>query len=223
MSILYNYCPESKKGYNMSASVWTSEAIGEALGSVHLDGSSWLVDNWHRTYHDVVVTLVDCILHDYGWSRVTNNLEIVNELMEWVNATTDWRRIIEGNDVAMFPKVLFELKRFLLVNMDKEFCETVTRLSYQAVSEVNGELYHRSLQSCKAEYGVFRFRCVVGENLLKQLRRHLQVSESEFQDVYGECLLEDVDCCDELLIEMLVSGHLRGAVRSYKIEGEYYG
>ena len=83
-------------------------------------------------------------------------------------------------------------------------------------------LYERSLRSYKAEYGVFRFRCVVGDNLLRLLRRHLQVSEYEFESVYGEGLFYDHDFCDDLLVEMLVTGHLRGAVRSYKIEREYY-
>ena len=205
----------------MAVGVWSSESIGEALGNVHLDGSSWLVNNWHYQYRDLIINLVDCISYDYGWQRVTDNLELVDELMSWVDSTPDWKCIIESGDVAMFPPVLDKVKHFLMVNTDKEFCETINQLSYQA-KVTNSEFYHKQLQSCRAEYGVFRFRCVIGDNLFKLLRRHLQVTEFEFQNVYGECLLDDPDSCDELLIEMLVTGHLRGSVRSYKIEEEYY-
>jgi len=206
----------------LTATVWTSEAIGQALGSVHLDGSSWLVNNWRRDYRDLKFFLVDCIRYNHGWDRVTSKPEAVGKLLEWVKVTPDWERIIRDDDVAMFPPVLRRFKVFLMVNMDKEFCESVNRLSYLAVNGENRELYHRSLQSLRASYGVFRFRCVIGDNLFKVLRRHLQVSLDEFESVYGEALLEDLDCCDELLIEMLVSGRLRGSVRSYKIEREYY-
>jgi len=207
----------------MSSSVWSSDAIAKALCSVHLDGSSWLVDTWSRRYNELQITLVDCIQYNYGWHRITDNPDVIDEIIGWAEETPDWRRIIESSDVAMFPPILKELKRYLMVNTDKDFCEAVNRLSYQAVhNKEMGDFYHKQLQSCKAEYGVFRFRCVIGDNLFKLLRRHLQVTEYEFETVYGECLLADPDCCDELLIEMLVSGHLRGAVRSYKIEREYY-
>lgn len=200
----------------------SSEAIGRGLEHLHLDGSSWLVCNWHREYADLKFDLVDSIRYNYAWHRVTSNHDAVQSLLEWVDITPDWERIIDEDDVAMFPPVLDKLKSFYLVNVDKDFCEDVTRLSYICMSGDVSELYHRSLSSCRAEYGVFRFRAWVGDNLFKSLRRHLQVTLDEFTNVYGESLLDDPDCCDELLVEMLVTGHLRGAVRSYKIEKEYY-
>ena len=218
MSILSDYC---LMGCDCFMATLSSEAIGRGLESIHLDGSSWLVCNWHREYADLKFDLLDSIQYNYAWHRVTGDLDAVDSLLEWVDVTPDWERIISEDDVAMFPSVLDRLKSFYLVNVDKDFCEDVSRLSY-IVHCGGGELYCRSLSSCRAEYGVFRFRAWVGDNLFRSLRRHLQVTLEEFTSVYGEALLDDHDCCDELLVEMLVTGHLRGAVRSYKIEGEYY-
>lgn len=200
----------------------SSEAIGRSLENVHLDGSSWLVSNWHREYADLKFDLADSIRYNYAWHRVTEDPLVVSVLLEWASVTPDWERIISEDDVAMFPPVLSRLKSFYLVNVDKDFCEAVTRLSYMSCFGEFPELYHRNLQFCRAEYGVFRFRSVVGDNLFRSLRRHLQMSLDEFESVYGEALLDDPDCCDDLLVEMLVTGHLRGAVRAYKIEREYY-
>lgn len=204
------------------AALLSCEAIGRGLGSIHLDGSSWMIHNWHRDYADLKFDLIDSIKYNYAWHRITEDQEFVCKVLEWAESTSDWERILEEDDVAMFPPILNSLKSFYLVNVDKDFCETVSQLSYNVLFGECSELYHRSLQSCKAEYGVFRFRAVIGDNLFKLLCRHLQVSVDEFTTVYGEALLYDHDCCDELLIEMLVTGHLYGSVRAYKIEKEYW-
>ena len=203
----------------------TPEGIARMLSNIPMDGSSWLIPNWRYTYRHMKYDLINTLKYDVGWQKISSNTEAIKQIKEWRDTTSNWQKIIETDDVAMFPLCLKKMKQYYMVNMDKEYCETVNRLSWQAKKNHhgNGQLYHRILNDFKAEYGVFRFRCVIGDNLYKVLRRHLVVTDDEFTSTYGNRLLDDSDCCDELLIEMLVRGRLSGAVRSYKIEGEFFG
>ena len=195
------------------------ESIARSLEHLRLDGSSWLIDNWQKEWRILKYDLIQAIKYDCNWQKISSNKKAIAEVKKWASEVTTWETIIITNDVAMFPKCLRQLKRLYLTHMDKEYCETVTRLSYNAQEN---ELYHRALQSYRAEYGVFRLCSIIGYNLYNQLRRHLQVSDEEFTATYGERLLDDLSCCDEMIIEMLVNGRLTGAVRSYKIEAEFF-
>ena len=196
------------------------ESIARSLEHLRLDGSSWLINNWQKEWRILKYDLIQAIKYDCNWQKISSNKQAIDELKRWASEVPTWETIINTNDIAMFPKCLKQLKRLYLCQMDKEYCETVTRLSYAASKD--NELYHRALQSYRAEYGVFRLCSVIGYNLYNQLRRHLQVSDEEFTATYGERLLDDLSCCDEMIIEMLVNGRLTGAVRSYKIEAEFF-
>lgn len=195
-------------------------SIGRSLE--HLGRNSWLLPNPTRDFRDMKLDLVNCIEFDSGWERVSSDVDLILELKEWVSVTPDWKDIILRNDVAMFPVCLAGLKSVFMCNVDKVFCENVSRLSFAAVNDVEGVVFHRLLMDYRAEYGVFRFRCVVGDVLFKALRRHLRVSLEEFTGVYGLGLFYDDCFCDDLLVELLVVGRLRGPVRGYKLDGEFY-
>lgn len=205
----------------MSNGVLTPEAIAKALDNIPRDGSSWLIPNRLYEYHRVIDDIIFALTYDTGWEKVSSNQEKIRQLKEWKDGVPDWEAILKRSDVAMFPPCLLKLKRCFMVEYEMDYCETVNRLSWLAVHDDNGVWYHNILEGYRAEYGVFRFRCVVGDNLFKLLRRHLRCTLDEFESVYGPGLHDDHCFCDDLLIEMLVSGHLRGAVRAYKIEREY--
>ena len=202
----------------------TQKSIAYALSNVKTDGSSWLVQNKFREYNDKKLILIDSLKFDYEWDRISSDDKVIFVLKDWRDNTSDWELILRNNDVAMFPKVLDDMKSVYISEVIKEYCEDVTRLSYCSVKdyEGKGKLYHDALVRVKSAYGVFRLRCVIGDNLLKMLRRHLKVSEYEFTVEYGLSLHDDPCFCDDLLVEMLVTGHLVGGVRSYKIEREYF-
>lgn len=199
----------------------TPESIAKSLENIHQDGSSWLINNWQKEWRDIKFDLIQSIKYNTSWHKISSNTQAIADLKQWAEEVPTWETIISTNDVAMFPVCLKPLKVFYLVHMDKEYCESVNRLSYQAVVK-QSELYHRVLQRYKAEYGVFRLCSVIGHNMYKQLRRHLNITDDEFIDTYGERLLADPCCCDELLIEMLVNGRLTGVIRNYKIETELF-
>ena len=202
-------------------SVLTGEAIGRSLADIK---DSWLLPNLQREYHDIKYELIDCLRFDVGWERISSDLLKINELKEWRDCTGDWEHIIRCDDVAMFPACLSGLKSMFMIMHERDFCETVNCMSWKSLinHKGNGSLYRRNLESYIAGYGVFRFRCMVGDRLLKLLLRHLRMSLDDFEAVYGYGLFLDHDCCDDLLVELLVTGHLRGGVRSFKIEREYY-
>lgn len=201
--------------------ILTGEAIGNSLGNLK---DSWLVHDPARDYQDIKYDLVDCLTYDYGWERISSDQDNIIRLKNWRDTTSNWRSILESDDVAMFPDCLRSLKENYMLMYDKDFCETVNRMSYCALVDKDGMgvVYRRNLERYKAEYGVFRFRCVIGFNLFKVLRRHLQVSLEDFTAVYGMGLYSDPCFCDELLVELLVEGRLAGSVRAFKIEREYY-
>lgn len=204
--------------------VLTQEGIARALASVSFDGSSWLVPNKFYEYRERKLLLLDSLRFDYGWERISSDDGVIGELREWRDSTADWERILVDNDVAMFPPVLSGMKSVFMGEVIKEFCEDVTRLSYCSVTDYRGcgGLYHDALVRVKSAYGVFRLRCVIGDELLKLLRRHLNVSEEDFTVEYGLGLCEDSCFVDDLLVEMCVVGRLRGVVRSFRIEREFY-
>lgn len=201
--------------------ILTGEAIANSLENIH---DSWLIHDPVRDYHDLKYDLLDCLSYDYGWERISSDTDKISELKKWRDTTSNWKSIIDSDDVAMFPDCLKLLKREYMLMFDKDFCETVNRMSYCSLVDFKGmgELYRRNLESFKAEYGVFRFRCVIGFNLFKILRRHLRMTLDDFTNVYGNGLYDDPCFCDELLVELLVEGRLAGSVRAYKIEREYY-
>ena len=195
------------------------EAIGNSLENIK---DTIYFPDWHRDYNKIKNNLLYCLDYDVYWDYIPFDRD---ELLEWKNEVSTWRTILEDNDVAMYPPCLHSLKEMFICEYDKEFCEDITRMSYCVMVEHNKnrhDMFKRSLDDYRMDYGVFRLRCVIGDNLLKLLRRHLRVNSEDFMNVYGLGLCEDLDCCDDLLIEMLVTGHLRGGVRSYKIESEYY-
>ena len=202
----------------------TQKSIAYALSNVKTDGSSWLVQNKFREYSDKKLVLIDSLKFDYCWDRISSDDEIIRQLRVWRDTTDDWEVILRTSDVAMFPKVLDGMKSVYMSEVIKEYCEDVTRLSYCSATDYKGRgaLYHDALVRVKSAYGVFRLRCVIGDNMLKMLRRHLKVTEYDFTVEYGLSLHDDPCFCDDLLIEMLVTGHLVGGVRSYKIEREYF-
>ena len=201
-----------------------SEAIARSLENVHTDGSSWLVKNQSRDYFDFKKELIHALKYETYWNHISKDKEWISALREWRDNTPDWEHILESNDVAMYPECLHNFKKTFLCLIEKEHCEDITRLSYMSRFNMDGNssAYHNALLRCKSDYGVFRLRCNIGDNLYKQLRRHLNITDEDFEDVYGLALYEEPDCCDDLLIEMLTEGHLSGAIRSYKIENEYY-
>lgn len=202
----------------------TQKSIAYALSNVKTDGSSWLVQNKFREYNDKKLVLIDSLKFDYAWERISSDEEVICQLRVWRDTTDDWEEILRANDVAMFPSILNGMKSMYMSEVIKEYCEDVTRLSYCSVNDYQGKgaLYHDALVRVKSAYGVFRLRCVIGDNMLKMLRRHLKVTEYDFTVEYGLSLHDDSCFCDDLLIEMLVTGHLVGGVRSYKIEREYF-
>ena len=203
----------------------TAKAIAKSLEKIPLDGSNWLIPNEKKEYLQLRDNLITALKYNTkkSWDKVTKNNQLITDLNEWKNNTSTWESILEHNDVAMFPPCLDDLKIKFQCIMDKKYCEGVNRLSYTVVHESGGTglLYHKSLISLREEYGVFRFRNTVGDNMFKALRRHLNVTRDDFTSMYGLALHDDPCACDELLIEMLVSGRLSGAIRSYKIEREY--
>ena len=201
----------------------TSEEIGRSLENIN--NNSWLLPvDWKTEYRMIKQDIIDCLMWDVGWERITTDTDKIKELKEWKESQPNWEQIIKNNDVAMFPNCLSKVKSMFLVNIDKEYCESVSRLSYEASIDDNGigEKYHQILEEFKAEYGVFRFRAIVGDNMFMMLRRHLQISEEDFQNVYGLGLHDDICACDDLLINMFVEGRLTGEVRGYRIDREYY-
>lgn len=202
----------------------TPEEIGNSLANLSLDGSSWLVDNPMREYHEIINDLIFCLNYDIGWDKISSDMIKINELKQWKEEVSTWERILKSNDVAMYPPCLWKVKSMFLIIMDKDYCETINRLSWCSITDFHGlgDLYHRRLVMYKAEYGVFRFRNIIGDNMLKALRKHLNITEEDFEAVYGLSLHEDINSCDEMLVEMLVKGRLNGAIRNYKIENEYY-
>ena len=203
-------------------SVLTPEAIARSLSS--LGDNSWLIPNPRREYHEIKYELIDCLRYDYGWERISSDQDKILELKEWRDSMPDWEKIIRNDDVAMFPPCLKPLKQMFMIIYEKDYCETINCMSWNSLQNKNGmgHVYRRNLEAYKADYGVYRFRCVVGDNMLKLLLRHLRMTLDDFVAVYGPGLHDDHCFCDELLVELLVSGHLRGGVRSYKIEREYY-
>ena len=201
----------------------SAEAIAKSLEHIALDGSNWLVQNPRKEYLTLRDNIIIALKYNTAksWDKVTKNKQLISDLKQWRDNTSTWETILEHNDVAMFPPCLKNLKSRFQCIMDKEYCEAVNRLSYTVVTDEASSLYHKSLISYREEYGVFRFRNVVGDNMFKALRRHLNVTRDDFTSMYGLALHDDLCACDELLIEMLVSGRLSGAIRSYKIEKEY--
>ena len=202
---------------NMKMSV---QAICNSLEKIPTDGSSWLIPNWKYDYRNMKHDLIFGLKYD-----VTKNLydftDDIDALREWRDATPSWEKIIENNDVAMYPPCLKEFKSFYMRHMDMDCCETINLLSWNAVHSDYTTYFHNRLYDFYGEWGVYKFRCIIGDNMFKLLRKHLNVTVDEFQSVYGVGLFYDVDCCDEMLIEMFVTGRLTGGVRNYKIEKDY--
>jgi len=204
-------------------STLTPQAIANSLNNIPKDGSSWLIPNWHYQYRNMKFNLIQSLKYDINWNKI-NFVKDIHSLQYWKNNTENWEEIIENDDVAMFPSELICLKKFYIIHTDMDCCERINQLSYNIIHSEYSEFFKKQLIDFYAEYGVFRFRCTIGENLYKMLRRHLKITHQEFQETYGVGLFFDKDCCDELLIEMLCKGRLSGAVRSYKIESDgFYG
>ena len=124
----------------------------------------------------------------------------------------DWIDILKTNDVALFPRALREYKQQYIKGNQLDFKIAMDECEKYGLED----LKKYNIQN----YGVFLFDCMVGHEVLKKLRLHLNMDYYDFVENYGENLYNDVNCLDDLVSELYVTGKITGGKRNYKIENE---
>ena len=179
----------------------------EEIGTYY---STYNAPSWENTYKEELEYLKLTILTGNYNGRLNINVE---EFKTWVSSTPSAYNILDENDIALFPSCLKELTDYAKIHTDLDFIQT-------ELANKNDSNLDILIHNNRANYGVTRLESIIGKNLLKKLLKHLNMKLDDFIDTYGECLLKNPDCLDELLAELLLTGELLGEKRGHKLEVE---
>lgn len=171
---------------------------------------SWTNKDWQVVYRNELFLLQECTISGVYRGGFKINLK---EFKEWCNTTPSAYNILDENDTALFPRCLDEVKEYYLTHLESDFQETMSDLEKTPIlKEYQGE--HKGV------YGYHLYANIVGNYIINNLCKHLNITHDEFAKTYGELLFEDTSSIDDLLGELLTTSHLVGEKRGHKIEVE---
>ena len=149
-------------------------------------------ENWKFNYDICKKRFIYDAIHG---NPIADNEEDFEDIKNWMEEYPNWIDILFSNDVALFPKALEDYKNTFISNMNREFNESLDFLHNREGFEDN---YLYNLR----HFGVFRFDCMVGHQMMKKVLEFLDINRHDFAEQYGESLVENINCLDDLVLEL---------------------
>ena len=56
------------------------ESIAKSLEHIHLDGSSWIINNWQKEWRILKYDLINAIKYDCNWQKISSNEKAIAQV-----------------------------------------------------------------------------------------------------------------------------------------------